>query len=193
MANFGKPDPTGRSSGKVSGRSGQALKPPKGEPWVWLTRELLSSPAWRAMSPNTARLIQFLLMEHCNHAGRENGALVATYKQLEAYGLSRNCIRAAIQEARDLGLIRCRPGGRFKDPENPEQRPVRAPTLYRLTLLPDRDGNPPTNDWKGKTEEDIAGMRPPAKTDSYPQNCEYRTPRTASTADQSPCASKTAI
>ncbi len=57
MPAVGKPDATGRSSGKRTGRAGKAHRRPKGEPWVWLTRELLTSPAWRDQSVNTARLI----------------------------------------------------------------------------------------------------------------------------------------
>ncbi len=89
MPAFGKPDATGRSSGKRTGRAGKAHRPPKSEPWVWLTRELLASATWRAMSANTARLIDFLLVEHMNHAGTENGNLKATHEQLRAYGLTR--------------------------------------------------------------------------------------------------------
>ena len=82
MPTFGKPDQTGRSSGKRTGRAAKAHRPPKGEPWVWLTRELLASPAWRRQSAKTARLITFLLIEHMNHAGTENGNLKATHEQL---------------------------------------------------------------------------------------------------------------
>ncbi len=46
--NFGKPDPTGRSSGKLTGRSASLMRPPDGEPFVWLTRELVGSDAWQA-------------------------------------------------------------------------------------------------------------------------------------------------
>ncbi len=148
MPAFGKPDATGRSSGKRTGRAGQAHRPPKDEPWVWLTRELLASAAWRARSINTARLLDFLLIEHMNHAGTENGNLKATYDQLVAYGLTRSEIRAATEEAEFLGLLRFQRGGRWAG--------TNQPSTYHLTFLADRDGNPPTNDWKGKTEEQIS-------------------------------------
>ena len=74
MPAFGKPYATGRSSGKLTGSDRKWRSPPKGEPWAWLTRELLCSPAWRAQGPNCRRLIDFLLIEHTNHAGTENGA-----------------------------------------------------------------------------------------------------------------------
>lgn len=148
MPTFGKPDATGRSSGKRTGRAGKAHRPPKDEPWIWLTRDLLSRAAWRARSINTARLLDFLCVEHMNHAGTENGNLMATYDQLVAYGLTRSAIRMAIEEAKFLGLIWFKRGGRWAG--------TNQPSTYRLTFLPDRDGNPPTNEWKGKTEEQIS-------------------------------------
>ncbi len=147
MPTFGKPDQTGRSSGKRTGRAAKAHRPPEGEPWVWITRELLASPAWRHQSVNTARLIAFLLIEHMNHAGTENGNLKATHEQLRAYGLSANSIRDAIEEAEFIGLIRFNRGGRWAGSNQPSQ--------FRLTFQPDRDGNSPTNEWKRRTEEEI--------------------------------------
>ena len=151
MPAFGKPDATGRSSGKRSGRARKLNSPPKGEPWVWLTRELLVSPAWRARSINTVRLVEFLLVEHMAHAGTENGNLKATYDQLVAFGLTRSAIRAATEEAEFLGLIRFKRGGRWAG--------TNQPSTYRLTFLPDRESNPPTNEWKGKTEETISAWK----------------------------------
>ena len=151
MPTFGKPDATGRSSGKRAGRARKLNSPPKGEPWVWLTRELLASAAWRARSINTMRLIEFLLVEHMNHAGTENGNLKATYDQLTAWGLTRSEICAAIDEAGFLGLARFERGGRWSG--------TNQPSTYRLTFLADRDSNPPTNEWKGKTEDEISAWK----------------------------------
>ena len=151
MGRFGKPDATGRSSGKRTGRAGKAHRPPKDEPWVWLTRELLASAAWRARSINAARLLDFLLLEHMNHAGTENGNLKATYDQLVAHGLTRSEIRVAIEEAEFSGLIRFKRGGRWAG--------TNQPSTYRLTFQADRDGNPPTNEWKSKTEEKISAWK----------------------------------
>ncbi len=148
MPAFGKPGATGRSSGQRTGRAGKAHRPPKNEPWVWLTRELLASVAWRARSINAVRLVEFLLVEHMSHAGTENGNLKATYDQLVAFGLTRSAIRAATEEAEFLGLIRFKRGGRWAG--------TNQPSIYRLTILPDRDGNPPTNEWKGKAEDVIS-------------------------------------
>ena len=156
MTAFGKPDATGRSSGKWTGRAGKTHRPPKGEPWVWTTRELLASPAWRHQSTNTARLIDFLLIEHMNHAGAENGRLKATHEQLRVYGLGANSIRDAIEEAEFLGLIRFKRGGRWAGSNQPSH--------FRLTIQPDRDGNPPTNEWKRRSEEQIQEWEEDRKT-----------------------------
>ncbi len=147
MPQFGKPDATGRSSGALTGRRRKIGQPPKDEPWLWLTRELICSPSWRAMSVNTFRLISFLLMEHANHASRENGNLMATHEQLHASGLSKNLIRDAVLEAEFLGLLRYERGGRWAR--------TNTPSRYRLTFYADRNGNPATNEWKAPTESAI--------------------------------------
>lgn len=148
---FGKPDNKGRSSGKRSGRDRKLRSPPKDGPWSWLTRQLLSSPAWCAQAPNCRRLIDFLLIEDMNHAGTENGNLMATHEQLAKYGLSKNSIAAAIQEAVFLGLIKHDRGGRWGL--------VKTPSTFRLTFYADRDGAPATNEWKGKSEEAITAWK----------------------------------
>ncbi len=95
-SSFGKPDPTGRSSGKLVGaRLKKIMGPPDDAPWCWQTRELITSAAWRARSINTVRLIDALLADHMSHAGRENGNLMATYDQMVASGASRSRLNDA--------------------------------------------------------------------------------------------------
>ncbi len=152
MARFGKPDATGRSSGKHTGRLKKVLSPPKGEPWVWLTSELLSSDAWRAQSVNCRKLLDFLIVEHANHAGLENGNLKAPYDHLVEYGLTRSQIRAATEEADFLGLLRVKRGGRYAGNNQP--------SVYRLTFLPcANEAEAPTNEWLSKTGVVIAEWR----------------------------------
>ncbi len=76
---------------------------------------------------------------------------MATYDQLVAYGLTRGAIRLAVEEAEFLGLIRVKRGGRWAG--------TNQPSIYRVTFLADRDGNPPSNEWKGKTEDGISAWR----------------------------------
>jgi len=148
MPRHGKPDATGRASGKPSARDKKLYGPPKGEPWAWLTQALLQSAPWRALSTNARRLIDALQCEHTAHAGRENGRLIRTHEQLREYGLTSDCIREAIDEAEFLGLVRCQRDGRYNGSNQP--------SLYRLTFYADRDGNPATNDWKRVTQEQIS-------------------------------------
>ncbi len=149
-SNFGKPDATGKSSGKLTGRL-KKLKAPK-PPFAWQNIELLTSAAWRARSINTARLIDALLVDHMNHAGTENGNLMSTYDQLVALGASRSCLTDAIAEAEFLGLVKVDPGGRWVNSNQPSR--------YRLTwlyCLPDE--TLATNDWKRVTKEAIKKWR----------------------------------
>lgn len=125
--------------------------PPEGKPWVWQPTDLLASEAWRALSINTRRLMDFLMIEHRNHAGLENGNLMAPYDQLEKVGLTRECIAAAVNEAEFLGLIRVQRGGKYAG--------TNRPSTYRLTFYADKDGAPPTNDWKRATAEAIKAWR----------------------------------
>ncbi len=152
-SSFGKPDATGRSSGKLTGRRlKKLLGPPNDQPWCWLTRELIASAAWRAQSINTVRLIFALLADHMSHAGKENGNLMATYDQMVASGAARCLIRDAIAEAEFLGLIRVDPGGRWVNSNQPSR--------YRLTWLyciP--TDTPATDEWKRVTNDGIKKWR----------------------------------
>lgn len=147
-----------------NGRSGSLEKRfrPKAGPgecgvehWCWLSTDLLQSEAWRAMSPNTRRLIDRLLLEHAQHAGTMNGKLIATHEQLIKYGLSKNAIRSSIDEACSLGLLRFIQGGRYAHSNQPN--------LFRLTWMGwiDQTGEirEPTNDWKKLTQKRVQSIR----------------------------------
>ena len=135
-----KPDATGRSSGRVTGKRGEHLEPPPGEPFVWLTRSMMESPSWSALSINGRRILDRLLLEHMAHAGTENGNLIATHEQFKAFGVSANSVRPAIDELVFLGFIRCERGGRWVGKNTPSR--------YRLTWLGDRQGAAPSNEWR---------------------------------------------
>ncbi len=151
MSNFGKPDPTGRSSGKLHAQEGKLVGPPKGEPWAWLPRDLVASPAWCGMSIHCRRFVDFLMVEHCNHAGRENGKLQATYDQLVRQGIPRKRIAGAIREAVARGLVVVtRHGGLYGAVS------CRTPSLYRLTWIGCiKTQSTATNEWKSITEKKI--------------------------------------
>lgn len=151
MALSSKPNAKGRDSGKWPNKYKKIYGPPEDAAWTWLPIDLIASPAWRCMSINTRRLIEFLLVENRNHAAHENGNLKATYDQLVDWGLSRRLISAAIDEAELLGLIKCEHGGRWAG--------TNWPSIFRLTFYADKEGRAPTNEWKGITEDAIRKRR----------------------------------
>lgn len=135
-------------------RIDKALRGPrKGEPWIWFATEMLHSKAWRALGINARRFVEFLVIEHSNHAGQENGALHATYDQLVLFGIPRSEIRGAIEEAEALGFVRTvTHGGRWGG--------TNTPSIYRLTFYSYlREGSLPTNDWKRIDEKRITAWR----------------------------------
>lgn len=69
-------------------------------------RELLDSWSWRTMPINCFRLINYLELCYLSSGGEENGNLIATYNQLERYGIRRKYIKSAISEAKKRGLIK---------------------------------------------------------------------------------------
>jgi hypothetical protein len=129
-------------------------------PFIQLSLELLTSSAWRGRSVHCTRLIDFLMIEHLQHGGSENGWLLATYDQLVNFGLHRRYVHAAITEAERLGLVVVERGGR-------KGRTRRHASKFRLTFLPSREinleGHPyyamPTGEWRRTTETDVFRIR----------------------------------
>jgi hypothetical protein len=101
-----------------------------------LPRSLLESTAWRSLSINGYRLLNFLMIEHMRCGGRQNGFLIAPRAQLRKFGIHPNLISAAIAEAGRAGVIDCIRGT------------GRTPNRYTLTWLPLADRTEPTNRWR---------------------------------------------
>ena len=140
---------------QLKGREGKPSRkfnrPPSNQAWSWLTSELINSLAWRSMSVNCLKLIHRLLLEHCNHGGLENGRLVCTYKDFQEYGLTRNKIRPAIEEADFLGLVKHQRGERVFAKNQPNS--------YRITFYGTSEARDPTNEWKRMTQERLEAFR----------------------------------
>jgi hypothetical protein len=117
--------------------------PPHDQPWVWLTREMLESEAWRTAPINTLRVVFRLILEHMAHAGCENGNLICTYLDFEKWGISSRLVSRAIADAMNRGLIVITQKGKASSGQN------RKPSLYALGWLATRDGASPLNRWKG--------------------------------------------
>jgi hypothetical protein len=106
------------------------------EPFVMLPRSLIQSDAWRSAGINTRRFMDFLLLEHMAHGGKENGKLKATDRQLQNFGIGTHYVTAAIKEAEKLGLVDCHRGG------------MRVATTYTVTWLRLHDGTAASNRWR---------------------------------------------
>jgi hypothetical protein len=134
-------------SSKHSAKQGN--RPPKGEPWIWLTREMLSSPAWRALTPAALKVVKRVMLEHMAHAFTANGNLVVTYSDFREYGVRNRTVRTAIAIAEALGWLDVTVRGKasFED--------QRYPSRYALTWLPQPgSGKPASNRWRGiKTDQ----------------------------------------
>ena len=146
MSTFGRHNATGRSSGKLDAKERMLTGPPsgKGQAWIFLPCDLLASDAWRGMSHHCRKFIDFLMIEHCNHAGRENGNLQATYDQLATTGLARKRVAKAIREAEDRGLVEVtKRGGLYG------VKAHRTTSRYRLTWIGTlQPASKATNEWQ---------------------------------------------
>jgi hypothetical protein len=95
------------------------------------------------------RLLDRIELEHCAHAGRENGYLTVPYNQFVETGIGRRFIKPAIDEAVRLGLLTVE-RGLYRGGAR------RQPSRYRLTYLKWKfvpaAGAPyylePTHDWR---------------------------------------------
>jgi hypothetical protein len=122
-------------------------KIPSGEPFIWLTLEMLQSPAWRALPPAAKGVIERVIVEHLEHAGKDNGRLPVTYVDFEAHGVPRRAIKFGIEVAVALGFIDVAEKGCSGAGD------TRRAARYALTWVDRHDGAPRSNRWKSIGEE----------------------------------------
>lgn len=132
--------------------------PPEDMPWVWITREMLESPAWSAMSLGARRVLDRILLENMAHAGTHNGKLIVTYDDFVEYGLSsRRATAEAIRVLIALGFVeqtvagkRCYGG-------------ARVASQYAISWLPRCDGVAISSKWSDLTEDTAPGVAATAR------------------------------
>jgi hypothetical protein len=107
----------------------------KGEAFIKMPRDLVRSAAWKSLGINARRFLDFLMGEHMDHGGRENGFLLAPRRQLEGSGIGARHVSAAIEEAERFGFVDIKRGV------------GRRPSTYALTWLPLHDGTLPERRW----------------------------------------------
>lgn len=120
-------------------------------PFIPYRREMLESPAFRALSHSAMRILHRLEIEHMAHAGTENGNLICTYQDFANYGVSMGAIKAALSQLVALGFIEIEVQGRRS------KGGLKIPSRYRLTYLPESGVNAkPTDEWARKGEQAVA-------------------------------------
>jgi hypothetical protein len=132
------------------------------EQHVRIRREMLDSPAYRALSFSARRILNRIEIEHCRHRGKENGKLTVTYNNFEQYGIHHNAIGPAIREAEALGFIHITQHGRAG---NADQR---SSNKFRLTYL--ATDHPYTDEWRHIDSEQAKALAKKArkeKPDGY--------------------------
>lgn len=119
------------TAGYINGHVRKMNRPPEGEPWVWLTVEMLESAAFRSLSIHARRALDRVIVEHSNHGGKENGRLKTTWSDFQKFGVSRRYIGIALDELIAAGFLRnTKPGRRAHGADKGE------PAQYALTWLP---------------------------------------------------------
>ncbi len=178
-----KHDARGRSTSerirKAKLKVGPSYCLEKNEGWAWFSLELLESVAFCALGINARRALMRIVIEHIHHGLQENGALVVTHDNFYQYGIPKDAIAPALWEVRHFGLIRYHKGRGGHG--------IPWPTRFRLTWIGDWDGNPPTNDWKGTSEADVASWKARRKKLMAIQGRERRRTRQAKKSPNPTC------
>jgi hypothetical protein len=123
-------------------------RPPKDMPWIWVTEELIFSPAFTSLSANASRAIWRIIGEYLKVGRKDNGQLIVTHPDFIAYGVTGRLVADAIDELVYKGLIRVKRGKAADGTAHP--------SLYRLTFFGDHEASSPTNDWKAIGKEEVA-------------------------------------
>lgn len=137
-------DVTGRSTeGLADSKHRKRNQPPAGQPWVWLTKEMLESYGWRAMSCNARLAVDCIAVEHMAHAATMNGDLRVSFDRFEKFGIRRGSIASAVAEVDAIGFIDLvekgtRGWGEYRG----------KTSVFRIAWLPTNQGDPATTRWR---------------------------------------------
>jgi len=110
---------------------------------------MLESFAYRALSLSARKVLDRLEIEFAHHGGEnggQNGKLIATYDDFEAYGMDRHAIGPAINEVIALGFVEIKEQGCAGNER------YRRPNKFRLTYRHSAKDHP-THDWRRVTSK----------------------------------------
>lgn len=151
-----KADATGRSTGKAL-LQGRAKRWKMEPPFVQMPLALIQSPGFLYLNAPAYKILMFLLREHAQHGGAENGRLLAPHAQLRALGISGRCIRPAFDMLVAFGMIR-----RTSETDDRLQRRQGGKenaATFALTWWPTWDGELPTEDFLKITTGDVLAFK----------------------------------
>ena len=120
------------------------------EQFVYHTRKMRESPAWRALPNNARRVLDRLELGHMHQGGKENGRLKCTYGDFERAGIRRQSVGLAIRQCFELGFLEVTQRG------YQAQNGFQVVSTYRLTYVYPADhkvDTVPTDDWKRIRDE----------------------------------------
>lgn len=141
---------TGRSTGTLKYGAAKNWKPKT--PFFADTLELKESIAVRELSAPARKIFDFLIIEHLRNGGAENGNLAAPYSQIEDFGVSSRDISKAFLMLDVFGLVK-------RTNENEFIAGRKNMARYRLTMLPDKFGNLPSDEWAKITLADTIAFK----------------------------------
>jgi hypothetical protein len=134
-------------------------------------RQMIESPAWRALSLAARKALDRIEIEHMNHGGVENGKLPVTYQDFEAWGVHPRFVAPALRELEELGIIETMKKG-YRGAAG-----TRQASEYRLTFRPSWDAGRADGDGTHeylsiKTDEEAVGRAAHARKAADPRNIE---------------------
>src|SRR6516162_33771 len=90
---------------KSNFKSSKIRDVPPQESFIQLWVRLLESTALRSLDRYGHLMLLRLEVEHCRHAGKENGWLAVTYSQFVKWGVPRRAIKPTINHLVKVGLL----------------------------------------------------------------------------------------
>lgn len=137
-------DNTGRSTGTLRSKRHSSIE---GQ-YVAHRLAMIEHPAFGALSHVARRILDRIEIEHCHQGGNENGNLIVTYSNFEAFGIRRKSIAAGLAELEEFGFLEVVERGR------PSAFEYRTPSRYRLTYLHTATAGP-TDEWERVSADHI--------------------------------------
>jgi hypothetical protein len=137
-------------------KRGKLCQPPIEGAFIYHRLPMLDSPAWRVLTLSARRVLDRLELEHMIHAGRKNGELIATYDNLQKYGIGgRREIKLALAELEALGFIEFTRRGRGGNADFRIAHQFRLTYLNKPTYERDNQGRVTNSiaEWHGPTDE----------------------------------------